>query len=117
MTGVNIPGGPAGGEVAPFDVEICTEGPETVVRVVGEVDTATAPELRKSIEGLLNDGVTEIVVDLVGVPFMDSTGLGSLAHAHSRASGAGGGILLRSPQPNVVMALGFCGLDRVLKVC
>ena len=117
MRGVNLPVGPTGGQVAPFDVEISTEGSETVVRVVGEVDTATAPELRKSLEGLLNDGVTDIVVDLVGVPFMDSTGLGSLAHAHFRASGAGGGILLRSPQPNVVVALGFSGLDQVLKVC
>lgn len=98
-----------------FSVVTLMDGPGAVVTVAGEVDLATAPDLRTSLETLLDDGVTEIVVDLVEVSFMDSTGLGTLARAHYRASQLGGRVRLHSPQPNVVTALEFTGLDQVLK--
>lgn len=98
-----------------FTVESSVVGAEAVVRVAGEVDMATSSDLRSSLERLLDDGVNDIVVDLGDVSFMDSTGLGTLARAHFRASQTGGQIWLRSPQPNVVTALEFTGLDRVLK--
>jgi anti-sigma B factor antagonist len=49
--------------------------------LVGDVDLATAQSVRGAVGEALDDGVDEIVVDLGGVSFLDSTGLGVLLHA------------------------------------
>nr|WP_240940374.1 STAS domain-containing protein [Planosporangium flavigriseum] len=55
---------------------------ETVIALHGEVDYATALDLRATISATLNAGaVDRIVVDLAGVTFLDSTGVGTLVVA------------------------------------
>jgi anti-sigma B factor antagonist len=56
----------------------------TVLTVTGEVDVHSAPALREALVEAEARGLT-IVVDLSGVPFMDSTGLGVLIGALGRA--------------------------------
>ena len=63
----------------PFHLESITAGADcAVLRVAGEVDVYTAPQLRERVIGLLAGGVRHIVADLREVDFLDSTGLGAL---------------------------------------
>jgi anti-sigma B factor antagonist len=55
-----------------------TVGDRTVVEVGGEIDVYTAPKLREQLVELVNDGSFHLVVDMEGVDFLDSTGLGVL---------------------------------------
>src|ERR1700761_4642654 len=48
----------------------------SVVALDGEIDLATAPELKSTLTGLLAEGFGRFVLDLSGVRHMDSTGLG-----------------------------------------
>jgi anti-anti-sigma factor len=55
---------------------------ETVITLHGEVDYATALDLRAAISATLSAGdVDKIIVDLFGVTFLDSTGVGTLVVA------------------------------------
>ena len=55
---------------------------ESVITLYGEVDYATALEFRGTMSALLSTGnVDTIIVDLSGVTFLDSTGLGTLVVA------------------------------------
>ena len=63
-------------------------GTESVVRLEGELDLATAASLRDAIDEL--DG--RVVVDLSGVTFTDSTGLAALISARGRALQDGGSL-------------------------
>ena len=65
-------------------------GPHTVVGVTGELDVATSPMLRDSLLALVNRGADSLVVDLRGVTFIDSTGVGSLLRIHHRQGLLGG---------------------------
>jgi anti-anti-sigma factor len=49
------------------------------LRLAGELDMATAPEVERALEDALGSGCSRIVVDLRELSFMDSTGLVVLA--------------------------------------
>jgi anti-sigma B factor antagonist len=84
-----------------------------VVDVAGEVDVFTAPKLRETIIGLLTDGRDRIVVDLSGVGFMDSTGLGVLVGALKRVKERDGALALAGAQGTVLRVLNVTGLNAV----
>ncbi len=65
-------------------------GDRAVLSVKGEVDVYTAPTLREHILTAINEGASTVVVDLSGVSFMDSTGLGVLVGALKRLRQADG---------------------------
>jgi anti-anti-sigma factor len=70
----------------------------TVIAVAGEIDGATAPELDTALQHFEQEFVT---VDLSGVTFIDSSGLGTLVQAHQRISLAGGRVNVSGSRPNV----------------
>jgi len=53
----------------------------SVVRVIGELDLASAPALTDRIARAADDPTREVVVDLSGVSFMDGAGLDALLTA------------------------------------
>ncbi len=68
----------------PFHMESISAGDCAVLRVAGEIDVYTAPELRQRVIHLLDNGSLHIVADLCGVDFLDSTGLGALVGSLKR---------------------------------
>jgi anti-sigma B factor antagonist len=91
-------------------------GMHTVVGVTGEIDVATAPALRDTVLGLLNRGAPSLVLDLRGVTFVDSTGVGSLLRIHHRQALLGGSVHFVADQPAVLRVLDLMQLRRRLHV-
>ena len=54
-----------------------------VVTLSGEIDLANAPQLDAELESLTSDGARRVIVDLLDVPFLESTALGVLIR-HAR---------------------------------
>ena len=81
----------------------------TVVQVSGELDIATAPQLRDHLLALIRDR-HRIVLELTDVEFMDSSGLEVLLSCHRGAELAGTGLVLRRPSHRVVRLLELSGL-------
>lgn len=73
-----------------------------LLRVQGEIDMATAPKLRQQIVALVGQGSTRIIVDLEGVEFIDSTGLGVLVGAVKRVRTVDGALRVVCKRPNLV---------------
>ncbi len=85
----------------------------TVLAVSGEVDVATAPRLREQLVQLVNQGNHHLVVDLEGVDFLDSTGLGVLVGALKRVRLQEGELTLVCTQPRIVKVFDITGLSKV----
>ncbi len=88
----------------------------TLLEVLGEVDVYTAPALRDRISELIDAGQHTLVVDLGGVEFLDSTGLGVLVAGLNRAKEVGGSLTLVCPQERVLKLFRITGLDEVFTV-
>jgi len=69
-----------------------------VVEVAGDLDMATAPQLREGLQRVLDAGTRNVVVDLAGVGFMDSSGLGALVVMFNAARERGGRLCLAATQ-------------------
>lgn len=91
-------------------------GDWSVVAATGEVDLYTAPQLREAIVGLVDGGRHRIVVDLSGVEFLDSTGLGVLVVGLKRCREHDGDLALVAPQDPVHKVLTITRLDKVFSI-
>ena len=81
-----------------------------LVALHGALDIDTAPDLRKAMHDVLDRGVCKVVVDLGGVDFCDSIGLGTFAYGHNRCVAGGGFLRLAAPSPFIAGLLRTVGL-------
>ena len=87
-----------------------------VLAVSGEVDVATVPRLREQLHGLVAQGSNRIIVDLDGVDFLDSTGLGVLVGALKRVRSNDGELSLVCTQPRIRKVFEVTGLTKVFSL-
>jgi anti-sigma B factor antagonist len=88
----------------------------SVVTVTGEIDLATAPDLKACLLAQEADRVPAIVVDLTGVSFIDSTALGVLVGAYRHQEDAGGSFKLVVTEPRILKVLEITDLTSVFPV-
>jgi anti-sigma B factor antagonist len=87
-----------------------------VLSVRGEVDVYTAPKFRERLIELVSDGKHRIIVDLEGVDFLDSTGLGVLVGGLKRLRSHDGDLLLVCTQSRILKVFEITGLTKVFSI-
>jgi len=97
----------------PLDIEIARAGASWVVHVAGELDMGSCPEFTACIFGLAGE---DIVVDMAGLTFVDSTGLNALVSAYERTTAAGRSLVPRAPRPQVAKVLEMMGLGQLFTI-
>jgi anti-sigma B factor antagonist len=98
-------------DAVPFAVDHRqVDGGIGLVTVAGELDLSSAPNLKWALADTLAAGVRQIVVDLSGVTFIDSTALGVLVGVR-RTLGPGGRIAIAGSDEDVMNIFELTGLD------
>jgi anti-sigma B factor antagonist len=87
-----------------------------VVDVKGEIDVYTAPKLRENLIELVSEGSYNVVVNLEGVDFLDSTGLGVLVGALKRVRAHDGTLSLVCTQDKILKIFKITGLTKVFEI-
>src|SRR4051794_4160020 len=99
---------------APFAIDVSRDGRKSVLAVRGEVDLATAGELREALEHAAQSDAEEVWVDLSDVTFLDSTGLTALVIGHRVLSDR---LVVICPDGAPRLALEICGMSELFRVC
>ncbi|GGJ95037.1 anti-sigma factor antagonist [Pilimelia anulata] len=86
------------------------------LRIVGELDMLSAPELSRVVEEGLRERPGRIVLDLGGVTFCDSLGLGTLMLLNRRITAARSVLVLTNVSGNLLRTLDITGLRSLLTV-
>jgi anti-sigma B factor antagonist len=91
--------------------------PEThLIELGGEIDLYTAPGFEERLAALLEDGKRRIVINLLEVTFIDSTGVHVIVNALQRLQGVGGALALVCVNENVLQVFKIIGLDTLLPI-
>ena len=85
-----------------------------MLAVSGEVDIASAGELRAALADAVESGAAEIWVDLTAVEFMDSTGITAIVDARSQLDGRR--FALICPIGPVRRVIAISGIDRAIPI-
>jgi anti-sigma B factor antagonist len=93
-----------------------TDDGVAIVDVDGEIDVFTCGTLRDRLLALVDDGHSSLVVNLGGVSFIDSTGLGVLVGVWRRLRPIDGVLALAAPAGQVRDVLATTGLTKPLSI-
>jgi len=86
-----------------------------VVGLRGELDVAVAVRVVAELS-VVAARERDIIVDLTGLEFIDSSGLAALARVREQARHAGGDLLLAAPQQQVLRLLTLTRLTDVFSI-
>lgn len=88
-----------------------------IVRVEGELDMHSANEFRQTVDQILDtSSVSNILLSLAGVTFIDSSGLGVILGRYKRINLREGQILAAHIQPQVARIFKLSGLFKIMKL-
>lgn len=99
-----------------MDVEIQSTQDAVIVSPSGDVDLATSRELQNHLRQVLAKRPARLVVDLSGVPYMDSSGVATLVEAMQICRRQSTELVLCSLQERVRSVFEIARLDRVFKI-
>jgi len=97
-------------------IEEQRENNVTILKLEGELDVYTSPKLKEKIMTLIKTERPFVVLDLKGLSYMDSTGLGVMGAGLKRFRENGGNIVLVSPQKIIQKILEITNMDVSLKI-
>lgn len=80
------------------------------------LDSASTASLSQDIENALQAGVKQMLIDLQGVTFIDSSGLGGLVSSFKSVRSSGGTLSLCSINEQPRMLLEITGIDQVFDI-
>jgi len=86
------------------------------LRLSGRLDASTAPRLRQEVLSLVEAGRRQLVIDLAGIDFIDSTGLGGLVTALRAMAKEGGQLKLSAIRHEVRRVFELTRLDKLFEI-
>ena len=87
-----------------------------VITLSGEADLSTIAELSDLIAAQLAAGTVSLTIDVSGLEYISSAGLGVLLRTHKRLMGAGGKLRLVNVGNHIFDIFRYSGFDQLFEV-
>ena len=99
-----------------FRTDISRAGDRVTVKLYGELDLATAPQLQESLVAIGHDDAIEVVLDFEELKFIDSVGLSVVIVEHKRLKASGGTLVIQYPSTRTRKLFDVSGLSSHLTI-
>jgi anti-anti-sigma factor len=99
-----------------FQIRVEQNGPGVVLRLSGEMDIACHEAFHDAVRASMANGSTDLLVDLSGLTFIDSSGLRMLIELWDRSRDNGLDVSMLQGTGQVRRTLEIAGLDSVLPI-
>lgn len=88
----------------------------TLLMLDGRLDASTAPGFKQRFRELAGAGNVRFVLDLSGVDFLDSSGLGVLVSALQQVGRKGGDVKISAPRPEMKSLFALTRLNKIFEI-
>ncbi|MDT7043443.1 STAS domain-containing protein [Candidatus Nitronereus thalassa] len=85
-----------------------------VLDLSGRFDATAKQDVQRAIDQAIDTGTLHLILNLAGVPIVDSAGLGLLAVNHHKFKEKGGRLSLINPQPEVRLILDMVAIPKLI---
>lgn len=99
-----------------MDIELARESGVVVLKPVGRLDANNGPTLEQAVTGVIDGGDSRFVIDMTGVPYISSAGLGTLLKTAKQARSEGGRVALSALQETVTKVFEVSGFLQLFVV-
>ena len=96
--------------------EVVRQGETTVIRLAGELDMATVPLVRETLERERDRRPLRLTLDLADVEFLDSSAMSLLASMHRGLCAEGCELVLANPSEVIARTMQIAQIDRLLTI-
>jgi anti-sigma B factor antagonist len=95
-----------------FSVEIEEKENYPILYVKGEIDIYTCPALQEKIKEIIDTGQSQLILDLDDLQYIDSTGLGTIAHTAQSIKEKNGQVHVICNKPQIKKIFKVSGLEK-----
>ena len=88
----------------------------TLIQLNGRLDAKSSERVKAALQALADQDQAKIIIDLEGVPFIDSSGLAALVSGLRMVRERGGIIVLSGAQSQAQIVFRLTMLDRVFAI-
>ena len=100
-----------------MQLNIKNENGTSVAYISGEIDHHNAADLRSQLDRfIISSRPCQLVIDLAGITFMDSSGIGLIMGRSKLMKTCGGKLSVHSPQPYIKRVLKLSGIERIVSI-
>jgi anti-anti-sigma factor len=100
----------------PMNVQATGMTAAVLLRVIGRVDGETAPMLEQECDQRIKPGLGRMILDLSGVEYISSAGLGSVLITGKKLDAGGGELVLSGLPPKIRHIFKFTGFENLFKM-
>ena len=99
-----------------MDMTTLVKDEKMIIYLSGEIDHHSAKEIREGADRLIiSHRPSVFILDLAGVDFMDSSGLGLVLGRYKKIKELGGDMYISNASPRTTKILKMAGVDRIIK--
>ena len=99
-----------------MDIQVESRGSRRIVRIKGKITFERCPLLQSSLDGALENRVSEIIIDFREVPFMDSSGVGEILRLYKLMRDRMGEIVLINPNQKLRNLFAMYRFEKFMKI-
>ena len=100
-----------------MEMQVREDGKVQILACVGRMDAQVSGLLKDRIQEILDTGSTRLILDLEGLEFLDSSGLGALVSCLRRVKEKKGEIKLAGLRPEVRSIFDITRVSRLFHIC
>ena len=100
-----------------MEVSVKCEARHICIRLSGELDHHSAKGLLRRLDQEIEKALpTQLTLDLSGVTFMDSSGIGLIMGRHRSMESIGGEVIVRNPPQHIRRVMRLSGMERIARI-
>ena len=99
-----------------MDIQVESRGERRIIRIKDKITFEHCPLLQSRLDRVLEERVSQVVIDFRDVPFMDSSGVGEILRLYKLVRDGKGEVVLINPNQKLLNLFKMYRFEKFMKI-